>query len=484
MPNLKKSIEVLKASALVLYGAGFYGTTVYLMLKEMGIMPSCFCDKKQIFFEPQTGLPVILPHELMNEYMESNILITSLDFADEILCDLLNLGINEERIFFVDDFEIMGKPSIYTNPIQEPTKMKILFYLATFGIGGQERVVANLSAAFTEKGYEVVVVSALRTYNEYTVICHKKIYLNLPLNDLVSIERKLSEIISNESPAVLVGFAPLNAVLLNNARKHSPALTASLIFSQRVDPAYMLTTVPKCDEYYKTMISEADGAVFQTQRAQMFFPEELRRKSTVINNQVSKRFFSIARSGKRKNIVGVGRLVLQKNWIHAIEAFSLISSKVDDNFVIYGVGTEYDNIKKYINELNLSARVVLAGISQELEKIVVNAKLFVMSSDAEGLPNALIEALVMGVPCVSTVFDGGAAEQLITSGENGLLVPKDDAEALAKAMLKLLTDDEYAERIAINAKERASIEFDPERIFMEWEEYILNVVNQYKDRQL
>jgi glycosyltransferase involved in cell wall biosynthesis len=173
-------------------------------------------------------------------------------------------------------------------------------------------------------------------------------------------------------------------------------------------------------------------------------------------------------------------LTSQKNWRLAIKAFALISNRIDDNLIIYGTGVELEDLMKLTTELNLSERVTFAGVSHELDKIVVNAKLFVMSSDVEGSPNALIEALVMGVPCVSTRFDGGGVERLITSGENALVVPKGDAAALAEAMLKLLTDKDYADHIALNAKKRAFNEFNPERIYKEWEQFIVKIVSRYR----
>lgn len=484
MRNNKKSIEMLKTQPFLLYGAGYCGTAVFLMLKESGINPVCYCDKKQTGIEPQTGLPIISPQELKSEFSNLNILITSIDFYDEILNDLNLLGIAEERILSLRDFQIIGEPSIYINPLSSPSKLKIIFFLCTFPIGGQERVVSNLAAMFFKKGYETIVVSSLRACSEYEVTCSKRIYLNVLPNDFIEEEKALHKVIINEAPDVLIGFAAGNAAILANARKLNPSVKVPLIFSQRIEPSYMMLEVPKCEEQYKTVISEADGCVFQTKEAQSYFPKKLQENSVIINNLVNNRFFSTSRSGERKNIIGVGRLALQKNWFLAIKAFSLIADKVNDNFIIYGEGPELNNLKKYAHKLNLSKRVVFAGVSHELEKIVVNAKLFVLSSDVEGSPNALIEALVMGVPCVSTRFDGGGAQRLITSGENGLLVPKGDEEALVKAMLNLLTDNEYAEQIAANAKVRALREFNPEQIFTEWEEYILKIIEKSKNPDL
>ena len=501
MSKDKLKIEILKSQPFVLYGVGLCGTSIYQMLEKEQIRPVAFCDRKRTGIEPMSCLPIIAPPKLKNEYSEVKILITSLDFAAEILHDLKTMGIDEERIHAMSDFVVIGKPSITVDSSFSATKMKLLFFLNFFPVGGQERVVANLTEAFMNKGYETILVSSLYSYNECEAICSKRIFLNVWPNDLGSLEKTLAEVIMNEQPDVLIGFGAGNAATLANARRLIPGSNTPLIFSQRSDPTSMFLSDPRHEEYYRMVIPEADGAVFQSKEAQSYFPLDLQKKSTIINNLVNKRFFSATFSGEtpsgetpsgespsgespsseRKNIVGVGRLSSEKNWELAISAFSLIANKINDDFVIYGEGPELENLKNHAEELNISDRMVFAGLTRQPEKDIVNAKLFVLPSNYEGLPNALIEALVLGLPCVCTQFDGGGAERLITDGENGLLVPKGDVDALAGAMLKILSDPKYAQTLAASAKERARKEFDRELVLGRWEGFINKVVEHKQD---
>ena len=105
--------------------------------------------------------------------------------------------------------------------------------------------------------------------------------------------------------------------------------------------------------------------------------------------------------------------------------------------------------------------------------------MFVLSSDYEGMPNALMEAMASGLPCVSTDCGGGGARFLIRDGENGFLVPKGDEEALADAMRKILSDKELADMLGNNARKLQET-LAPEKIYGEWEAFIKEIVEKSK----
>ena len=102
----KIKIATLKSTPFVLYGAGYCGTAVCLMLEEEQLRPVAFCDKRRSGIEPGSGLPIIAPEELNGAYSDVKILVTSIDFADEILRDIKALGIDEGRIYSVNDFNL------------------------------------------------------------------------------------------------------------------------------------------------------------------------------------------------------------------------------------------------------------------------------------------------------------------------------------------------------------------------------------------
>ena len=111
------------------------------------------------------------------------------------------------------------------------------------------------------------------------------------------------------------------------------------------------------------------------------------------------------------------------------------------------------------------------GASDELEKKLEDASLFAFSSDWEGLPNALMEAMALGLPVVATDCPCGGPATLIRDGENGLLVPIKDAEAMAVGILRLIEDRELAERLGDNAR-LIGQEANTEAICRQWKAYI------------
>ena len=100
--------------------------------------------------------------------------------------------------------------------------------------------------------------------------------------------------------------------------------------------------------------------------------------------------------------------------------------------------------------LNLSDCVSFPGVEEKAVLQIARSAVFVLSSRSEGMPNALIEAMAAGVPCVSTECDMGPKE-LIKDGQNGLLVPVDDAEAMAQAICRILRDRSFSDSLSVNA---------------------------------
>ena len=171
----------------------------------------------------------------------------------------------------------------------------------------------------------------------------------------------------------------------------------------------------------------------------------------------------------------------QKNHKLLIKAFSNIAEQVDDNLIIYGEGDQRPELQALINELGLDERVLLPGVINNVVEATKDAKVFVLSSDYEGMPNALMEALALGIPCISTDCPCGGPQALINDGENGILIPVGDEAVLSGALKKLLGDADYANRLGRCAKERAQ-EFSPERIFAGWEDYILLIVGEKQNQ--
>jgi glycosyltransferase involved in cell wall biosynthesis len=153
-----------------------------------------------------------------------------------------------------------------------------------------------------------------------------------------------------------------------------------------------------------------------------------------------------------KIISTVGRLNKQKNYdmlLHAFERFQ----QVHDDYIlkIYGVGEEEEHLKKLTKTLNIEGKVFFEGFRTDIHYVLKKTGMFVMSSDYEGLSNALLEAMAMGIPCISTDSPPGGARMVIQHGENGLLVPVGDVEELAQSMKYLVEHSQEAQIMGNNA---------------------------------
>ena len=174
----------------------------------------------------------------------------------------------------------------------------------------------------------------------------------------------------------------------------------------------------------------------------------------------------------------MGRLCEQKNHALLIDAFAKVSDKHPDvNLLIYGIGPLEDAIKEQISRLELSKRVLLMGLSQHSNEVLSSAKCFILSSDYEGMPNALLEALAVGVPSISTDCPCGGPRCIIENGVNGFLTPVGDTDATAKAMDRLLSDENLRKSFSAKAREMSGA-YRTENVFSRWREFVEKIINK------
>lgn len=226
-----------------------------------------------------------------------------------------------------------------------------------------------------------------------------------------------------------------------------------LIYSERNDPNRV--NQRKMDKVYRKIVERsARGFVFQTTGAQKCYPKKVQDRSDVILNPLETAGFPTHDfTSEKKEIVTVGRLEPQKNQKILIDAFSKIANDfLDYDLTIYGEGSLRPELEQFVQSKGLQNRVILPGSKNRIQEHIKDAALFVLSSDYEGIPNALIEAMAIGLPCISTDCSPGGARELINDGENGIIVDCGNSDALAKAMVSLLEDRKKAQEMGINAK--------------------------------
>ena len=155
-----------------------------------------------------------------------------------------------------------------------------------------------------------------------------------------------------------------------------------------------------------------------------------------------------------------------------IEAFAQISERYPDwKLVIYGEGYLRKDLESLVERLKVKDKVLLPGRCETVIEEVAQSKVFCLSSDYEGMSNAMIEALCVGTPVISTRVSG--TDELIRDGENGLLVDIGDTEGLAQAFEKLLSNQELRAQLGKEGQKLAT-KFKIDTIVDQWEELILN----------
>ena len=159
-----------------------------------------------------------------------------------------------------------------------------------------------------------------------------------------------------------------------------------------------------------------------------------------------------------------------------MEAFELVE-KVHSGakLFIYGEGRLRTELELLIKNKGLEKKIFLCGNYNNIPEVLSWANIFVLSSDYEGMPNALMEALAAGIPSISTDCPCGGPEFLISNKINGMLTTVGDMKQLANSIIYLLNNKKTADKMGVNAKKKA-YDFYPDKINNEWHRYIEEVV--------
>ncbi len=356
-------------------------------------------------------------------------------------------------------------------------KMHIAMSIGSLTKGGAERVMVNLAEYFASKGHQVTIVTQYRRENEYTISPQIKRVISdiegeeISGSRLVNFKRrflKLRRIWKEEKPDLILSFIGKNNMM---AILTSAGLSIPVAVSVRGEPG---------EEYYnnflrlgaKVLFGFADGVILQTRRCFDFFPKRVKKRAVILHNPVSSTFFRERYEGEReKTIVAVGRVDGNKNHEMLIRAFAEIAGEFPGyQVIIYGEGPERERLLKLVDEVGMTGKISLPGSIDNVSDAIYKSEIFVLTSNTEGVPNTLIEAMLMGLCALSTDCPCGGPADLIRHGENGLLFPVGDTLALKEQLRLVLTDKDFAERLGKNATEIKEV-FATDKVYGEWESY-------------
>ena len=349
--------------------------------------------------------------------------------------------------------------------------MKILMVIRTLGYSGAFKMFVWLAESLARKGHNVSVCTwehcddvQLSTYIRRIKLCSSN-------KNFITVANSIRRIVRKEQADISISFlldANIYNILACLGNK-----TKSIV-CERNDPFK--------PGYYKLKLLKplfrfANGAVYQLPMVAQYY-DNIKVPTAIIPNPVfTGKDLKVAPFADRPNvIVSIGRLdLLQKRQDILIKAFMMFVQACPDYILkFYGDGPDEDKLRDIVNRNGLQNKVQFMGVTHDVTSVLMNSKIFVLTSDFEGIPNALIEAMTLGLPCVATDCRPGGANLLIKNGINGVLVPCGDEKAVSDALIKIATNEAFANLIGEEAQNLKET-FHEEKIIEKWTRYLLSL---------
>lgn len=359
---------------------------------------------------------------------------------------------------------------------------KLAFYIGSLSKGGAERVFVNLAEFFADQGYEVVMVTQYQKEEEYQLADDIRRILSDITEEEISGSRilnfyrrfrKLHNIWKREKPdAVLSCVGKNNFMTIATTMFTGTKPVVSVVGEAKEEyPGRVMRTLANL------LFPLATGVILQTERSKNFFSKRVQKAAVILPNSLNPFFIRPRYEGERENrIVTVGRMDANKNQEMMIRAFASLAEKYPSyTLTIYGDGELRQYLQNLIEELQMKERIFMPGVIQNVAEQIEKASLFLLTSYSEGVSNALIEAMALGLPVIATDVPSGGTVELIQHMENGWVIPTGDQTALEEAMDRLLSDKELARKLGRNAGQLQQ-KLAPEKVNEQWKAYFESIV--------
>ena len=358
--------------------------------------------------------------------------------------------------------------------------MKVMVVISGWGYGGSQQVARILVKWLNLNNYHSIMLSLNNIEEEINGLGSKNLKcLSQNSNFVKKIYLLRKEILMNCPDIVLVMGLPLDVYVIPAAMK----IKTKVIVSERNDPFHFHG---KCitKAVSRWLMKFADGFVFQTQDAKNYYASRTKNRGVVIGNPLANlsEYPNPYRGIRKKYFVTIGRLIKQKNQKLLLEAFHDVHEKYPEyELHFWGEGKEKENLIHYSQKLNIQDVVQFKGTRDDVLDVIKDSTAFVLTSDFEGMPNTLMEAMAIGLPCISTDCSCGGPRELIENYDNGILVPVGDREKLKNAMIYLIENPSIAFALEKNAL-KIRDNYDEKTICEKWVKYF-KAVNEERDDQ-
>lgn len=348
---------------------------------------------------------------------------------------------------------------------------RVLFVTRFLNGGGAERVISVLANSLVKQGYEVGIMSYILTDHDYEIeknislFSMGKEYSESRGNSFSRTRyrrKKLASVVRSYRPDIIIPFLE---PIVQETYFTVGHMGIPIIATVRNLPQYR-TQLQKL--IYTYVLNHCAALFLQTEDQAKYFSAFLRKKSFVVPNPVDNGFLTSAPSKSSTDhervIINVGRLEPQKNQKLLIAAMVEIHKMHKDyRLHICGEGNERTNLEELIRKNNAGDYICLMGRRQDILSELKSADIFVLSSDFEGMPNALLEAMAAGIPVISTDCPTGPKD-LIGDNKTGILVPVNDVEQMIKGIEYYIENPDQAVIRSRRARQFVKNHYSADRI--------------------
>lgn len=361
--------------------------------------------------------------------------------------------------------------------------MKLLFMITALHYSGAPKMLTTVANWFAESGEDVTVCTYFKA--DANQMLHENVKfecLNIQrsgnkikriLTQYLGIKDSIYKYVVSQKPDVFITFGDIfSTMALKKIRKAG----ICTVVSERADPS----GDDLISKYRRHAFKNASGYVFQTEGAKKCFDEDIQSRGYVIPNPVNVSDVEcLPYEERKKKIVSVGRFEFkQKRQDVLIKAFAKVYEKHPDyELYLYGDGEDMETANVLAQETDAKAAIFFPGAVRPAEKYIKDASILVLSSDYEGIPNAVIEAMNMKIPVISTDCSPGGARLLLGEDEFGYIVPKGDDIAMAEKINYVIEHPDEAREKSDKAKDSLS-RFESSKIAKLWITAIDEIVNK------
>lgn len=327
--------------------------------------------------------------------------------------------------------------------------MKIVFVVPDMIGGGTERIVSLLANEYVKRGIEVAVLIFAGDKVEYPLDERVEIVIvGGPSKGNLAVRLKriwfMRRYYRENRNCIIFAFSAMGTVfsgISTIGQKHF------MLVSERSDPSeYEYRWIR--DFFYR----RADRIVLQTDDVLELFDRKIRQKAVVIPNPIDPTLPPVYEGKRKKKIATAARLEPSKDHKTLINAFYDFQKQFPDyTLEIYGRGSLENELKDMVKSMGIDGKVNFHGFCKCVREEIRDNAMYVLSSKYEGISNALIETMSMGMPVVATDCPVGGSRMCIKDHKNGIMVPVEDVKAMTKAMIELAADEEFSRKIAKNA---------------------------------